>query len=43
MLQNYLGERWIGPKVMEKVRENISSNRSQNFIHRMAKDKVLFF
>lgn len=39
MLQHYLGERWVGPKVVEKVRENLSSSRSQNFIHRMAKDK----
>lgn len=41
MLQVFLGERWISPKVVEKVRENSVSNRSQNFFYKMAKDKVL--
>ncbi|GLV35160.1 Huntingtin-interacting protein 14 [Carabus blaptoides fortunei] len=39
MLQNYLGERWIGAKVVEKVRENLNSARSHNVLHRMTRDK----
>lgn len=39
MLQTNLGAVWVGPKVAEKVRENMSTLRSRNIFFRIAKDK----
>lgn len=40
MLQTQLGSLWIGGKVADKVKENISTSRSRNVLFRIAKDKV---
>lgn len=42
MLQTQLGSLWIGAKVADKVKENISTSRSRNVLYRIAKDKVNF-
>lgn len=39
MLQTQLGQVWIGTKVAEKIRENMSTLRSRNVIFRVLKDK----
>ncbi|KAI4463292.1 palmitoyltransferase hip14 [Holotrichia oblita] len=39
MLQTQLGSLWIGGKVADKVKENISTSRSRNVLFRIAKDK----
>lgn len=40
MLQTQLGSLWIGGKVADKVKENLSTSRSRNVLFRIAKDKV---
>ncbi|KAK9730918.1 Ankyrin repeats (3 copies) [Popillia japonica] len=39
MLQTQLGSLWIGGKVADKVKENLSTSRSRNVLFRIAKDK----
>lgn len=39
VLQTQLGQVWIGTKVAEKIRENMSTLRSRNVIYRVVRDK----
>lgn len=41
MLQSQIGSVWVGPKVADKIRENLNGGRAQSFLYRFTKDKRL--